>query len=170
MTGNVSTYEGWVDNNWDTSDYYPYSCPTTGPPPLSWTNTSADLDLTCTTRTRPHRLTRTTTIPSLYRPTHLISVEQQFTTMLRLQRERRLLQPTIGLANLSSSPAYNQNDANSGETQGMTCPPHSPLLTRMGHTTAGIDTSDNYDFYSVQVPSSVAIEESFWNVPQTTSI
>ena len=47
MSGNLSTFEGWVDNNWDISDYYSVFVPNnwTTWASLSWTNTSADLDL-----------------------------------------------------------------------------------------------------------------------------
>ena len=41
MSGNLTTFEGWVDNNWDTSDYYSVFVPNnwTTWASLSWTNT-----------------------------------------------------------------------------------------------------------------------------------
>ena len=47
MTGNTTTFEGWVDENWDETDYYSLYAPAnwTSWASLSWSNTSADLDL-----------------------------------------------------------------------------------------------------------------------------
>ena len=168
MSGNLSTFEGWVDNNWDTSDYYSVFVPNnwTTWASLSWTNTSADLDLYL------YDSNQNTLSYSYYDNPETVSANSStvggttvYYNVYAYSGNDVYYNLSIGLANLSSSPAYNQNDANSGGDAGDDVSTALALANQNGTYYGWVsDTSDNYDFYSLQVPSSVAIEvELSWN-------
>ena len=168
MTGNTTTFEGWVDDNWDSQDYYSVYVPTnwTSWASLSWSNTSADLDLYL------YDSNQTTLAYSLsYNPESVsgnsssIGGTTIYYNVVGYSGNDVYYNLTIGLANLSDSPAFNQNDANSGGDAGDDFSTAFGLPNGNGTYYGWIsDTADNNDIYSVQIPSGYAIQSNLsWN-------
>ena len=168
MTGNSSTFEGWADTNWDSDDYYSVYVPNnwTSWASLSWANTSADMDLylydssqslvTYSYNDNPEIVSGNST------PVGGTRIYYRVVAYTGNDLPYNL---TIGIANLSDSPAFNQNDAYSGGDAGDNL--SSPLsLPNQNGTYYGwvSDSWDNNDFYSVEIPSGYAIEANLsWN-------
>jgi len=168
MTGNQSTFTGWVDESWDSTDYYSVDIPAnwTTWASLSWGNSSADLDLYLYSSTgstidsgagfdNPEMASGNSSSVGGTTVYYRVYTYSGYDVYYNL---------TISLANLSNTPAYNQNDANSGGDAG---DDFSDALNLTGNGTYFgwiSDTSDNNDVYAVQIPSGHAIEASLsWN-------
>ncbi len=169
LTGLQSTFPGWADENWDSADYYSLYIPENWSSwaSLSWVNSSADLDLYLYDSSG-------NSIDSSAGLSNPEEVSANSSSLGNSTIFYRVLcysgiavdyNLTIGLVNLSSSPAFNQNDANSGGDAGDDFSTALALPSVNGTYYGFVsDSSDNYDIYSVQVPSSVAIEvELSWN-------
>jgi len=168
MTSNTTTFEGWVDNNWDSSDYYSVFVPTnwTSWASLSWLNTSADLDLYL------YDSNQTTLAYSYFDNPETVSGNSSsisgttiYYNVVAYSGNDLYYNLTIGFANLSDSPAFNQNDANSGGDAGDDFSTALGLPNDNGTYYGWISESlDTDDFYSVQIPSGYAIEVNLsWN-------
>jgi len=168
MTSNTTTFEGWVDNNWDSSDYYSVFVPTnwTSWASLSWLNTSADLDLYL------YDSNQTTLAYSYFDNPETVSGNSSsisgttiYYNVVAYSGNDLYYNLTIGIANLSDSPAFNQNDANSGGDAGDDFSTALGLPNDNGTYYGWISESlDTDDIYSVQIPSGYAIEVNLsWN-------
>ena len=168
MTSNTTTFEGWVDNNWDSSDYYSVFVPTnwTSWASLSWLNTSADLDLYL------YDSNQTTLAYSYFDNPETVSGNSSsisgttiYYNVVAYSGNDLYYNLTIGFANLSDSPAFNQNDANSGGDAGDDFSTALGLPNDNGTYYGWISESlDTDDIYSVQIPSGYAIEVNLsWN-------
>jgi hypothetical protein len=168
MTSNTTTFEGWVDNNWDSNDYYSVFVPTnwTSWASLSWLNTSADLDLYL------YDSNQTTLAYSYFDNPETVSGNSSsisgttiYYNVVAYSGNDLYYNLTIGFANLSDSPAFNQNDANSGGDAGDDFSTALGLPNDNGTYYGWISESlDIDDFYSVQIPSGYAIEVNLsWN-------
>ena len=168
MTSNTTTFEGWVDNNWDSSDYYSVFVPTnwTSWASLSWSNTSADLDLFL------YDSNQTTLAYSYFDNPETVSGNSSsiggttiYYNVAAFSGNDLYYNLTIGIANLSDSPAFNQNDANSGGDAGDDFSTALGLPNDNGTYYGWISESlDNNDIYSLQIPSGYAIEANLsWN-------
>ena len=168
MTSNTTTFEGWVDNNWDSSDYYSVFVPTnwTSWASLSWLNTSADLDLYL------YDSNQTTLAYSYFDNPETVSGNSSsisgstiYYNVAAYTGNDVYYNLTIGLVNLSDSPAYNQNDANSGGDAGNVFSAALGLASNNSTYYGWIsDSSDNDDIYSLQIPSGYAIAVNLsWN-------
>jgi len=170
MTSNTTTFEGWVDENWDANDYYSVFVPTnwTSWASLSWSNSSADLDLYLYDSNQnnidysyfdnPETVSGNST--SIGGTTVYYNVVAYSGTDLYYNL-------TIGMVNLSDSPAFNQNDANSGGDAGDDFSDALILLANNSTSTYYgwiSDSSDNDDIFSVSIPSGYAITADLsWN-------
>ena len=121
MTSNTTTFEGWVDENWDSNDYYSVFVPTnwTSWASLSWSNTSADLDLYL------YDSNQNTIDYSYFDNPETVSGNSTaiggttvYYNVVAYSGTDLYYNLTIGMVNLSDSPAFNQNDANSGGDAG----------------------------------------------------
>jgi len=172
MTGNQSTFSGWVDENWDSTDYYSVDVPAnwTSWASLSWGNSSADLDLYLYSSSgsildsgagydNPETASGNSSSVGGSTVYYRVNDYSGFDVYYNL---------TISLANLSDTPAYNQNDANSGGDAG------NDFATALNLTMANqtnstfhgwiSDSSDYNDYYAIQVPPSYAIQVNLsWN-------
>ena len=168
MTGNSTTLEGWVDENWDETDYYSVYVPSnwTSWASLSWSNTSADLDLYLYSSSGSILDSGTSTISNPEEVSGNASSVGGSTIYYRVIDYSGMdvyYNLTINIANLSDSPAFNQNDANSGGDAGNDFASALALPDGNGSYSGWIsDTSDYNDIYSVQVPSGLAIEAELW--------
>ena len=172
-TGNQSTFSGWADETWDENDYYSITVPTnwTSWASLSWVNSnnsSADLDLylydsqgnsidsSASSFTNPEEVSGNAS--SIGGTTIYYRVLVYSGTAVDYNL-------TIGIGNLSDSPAFNQNDANSGGDAGDDFAGATGLPANNSTYYGWIsDSLDNYDIYSVPIPSGYAIEaELTWN-------
>ena len=122
ITGLQSTFPGWADENWDSADYYSLYIPENWSSwaSLSWVNSSADLDLylydssgnsidSSAGLNNPEEVSANSSS---------IGNSTIFYRVLCYSGIAVDYNLTIGLVNLSSSPAFNQNDANSGGDAG----------------------------------------------------
>ncbi len=165
-----ATYDGWADYTWDANDYYAVDVPTnwTTWASLDW-NSSADLlDLFM------YDSSGTQIDYSLFETPEEVSgngsAVSGTTVYYRVQAWDSAASfainytLTINFANLSDTPAFNQNDADSGGDAG------NDFATALNLSGNGTyygwisDTADINDVYAVQVPPFSAIEASLsWN-------
>ncbi len=168
MTTNTTTFEGWVDENWDSNDYYSVFVPTnwTSWASLSWSNTSADLDLYL------YDSNQSTIAYSYYDNPETVSANSTtiggttvYYNVVPYSGTDVYYNLTIGIANLSDSPAFNQNDANSGGDAGDDFTTSLALQSNNSTYYGWIsDSADTNDIYGLQIPSGYAIEASLaWN-------
>ena len=173
MSGNVTTFQGWVDNNWDQYDYYSIDVPVnwTSWASVSWNNSSADLDLALYSSSGSlldYSTSSTSNPEEVSGNSSSIGGETIYYRIRSYSGSDVDYNLTIGLANLSDSPAYNQNDAYSGGDAGnnLSSALGLPINNQTQATFHGwiSDEADNLDYYSVQVPLEYAIEADLsWN-------
>ena len=164
-----ANYSGWVDYTWDANDYYAVDVPAnwTTWASLDWNNSADLLDLFLYSSSgsaidsslfdNPEEVTGNGSAVSgttvYYRVQAWTSNAASINYTL-----------TINFANLSDTPAFNQNDANSGGDAGND---FATALNLSGNGTYHgwiSDSADVNDIYAVQVPPMYAIEaELFWN-------
>ena len=164
-----ANYSGWVDYTWDANDYYAVDVPAnwTTWASLDWNNSADLLDLFL------YSSSGSAIDSSLFENPEEVSGNGSSvsgtTVYYRVQAWTSNAASinytlTINFANLSDTPAFNQNDANSGGDAG------NDFATALNLSGNGTyygwisDTADNNDLYAVQVPPMYAIEaELFWN-------
>jgi hypothetical protein len=164
-----ANYSGWVDYTWDANDYYAVDVPTnwTTWASLDW-NSSADLlDLFL------YDSSGTQIDYSLFESPEEVSgngsAVSGSTVYYRVQAWTSSAASidytlTINFANLSDTPAFNQDDANSGGDAGNDFPDALNLSGNGTYHGWISETADINDIYAVQVPPFYAIEASLsWN-------
>ncbi len=164
-----ANYSGWVDYTWDANDYYAVDVPTnwTTWASMDW-NSSADLlDLFL------YDSSGTQIDYSLFENPEEVtgngSAVSGTTVYYRVQAWTSGAASidytlTINFANLSDTPAFNQNDANSGGDAGNDFPDALNLSGNGTYFGWISETADTLDVYAVQVPPFYAIEASLsWN-------
>ena len=170
LTGNSTTFQGWVDDNWDDNDYFAVDVPAnwTSWASVSWNNSSADLDMymySASGSTLDYSATTTSNPEEVSGNSSSIGGTTIYYRITAYSGSDLDYNLTIGIANLSDSPAFNQNDANSGGDAGDDFATSLSLPSNNSTYYGWIsDSSDNNDIYSVQIPSGYAIEaELSWN-------
>jgi len=168
ITGNSSTFGGWADNNWDSNDYYSVFVPAnwTSWASLSWTNTSADMDLYLYDSSNSIISYSYNDNPEVVSGnSSSIGGSTIYYRVVAYTGNDLYYNLTIELGNLSDSPAFNQNDANSGGDAGDDFSSALALPNDNGTYHGWIsDSWDNNDFYSIQIPSGFSIDASLvWN-------
>ena len=164
-----ANYSGWVDYTWDANDFYAVDVPAnwTTWASLDWNNSADLLDLFL------YSSSGSAIDSSLYDNPEEVSgngsAVSGTTVYYRVQAWTSSAASinytlTINFANLSDTPAFNQNDANSGGDAGNDFA--TPVNLSGNDTYYGwiSDSQDSADFYAVDVPFSYAIEaELQWN-------
>ena len=170
MSGNTTTFQGWVDENWDENDYFAIDVPMnwTSWASVSWNNSSADLDLymySSSGSSLDYSASSFDNPEEVSGNSSSIGGTTIYYRVLVYSGSDVDYNLTIGIANLSASPAYNQNDANSGGDAGDVFS-DALVLSANNSTYYGwiSDSSDNDDIYSVSIPSGFAITADLsWN-------
>ena len=170
MSGNTTTFQGWVDENWDENDYFAIDVPMnwTSWASVSWNNSSADLDLymySSSGSSLDYSASSFDNPEEVSGNSSSIGGTTIYYRVLVYSGSGVDYNLTIGIANLSASPAYNQNDANSGGDAGDVFS-DALVLSANNSTYYGwiSDSSDNDDIYSVSIPSGFAITADLsWN-------
>ena len=168
MSGNSTTFSGWVDYTYDSDDYYSVFVPSnwTSWATLQWNNSSADmLDLFLYDSSNsmldysyydnPESVSGNSS--SIGGSTVHYRVEAWTSTSLNVSYTM-----SIYIANLSSLPGFNQNDANSGGDAGDDFTSALSLLGNGSYEGWISDSSDGNDIYSVQVPYGMGVEAELW--------
>ncbi|MBJ29463.1 MAG: hypothetical protein CMB61_05360 [Euryarchaeota archaeon] len=168
MTGNTTTIPGWVDETWDDYDFYSIAVPSnwTTWASISWNNSSADLDLVLYDSNQSTLDSSWSSNPeSVSGNSSAIGGTTVYYRVSAWSGTDVSYNLTIGMGNLSDSPAYNQNDANSGGDVGNDIASSFALPIDNGSYGGWIsDSMDSNDFFSVQVPSGYAIQANLsWN-------
>ena len=166
-TGNSTTISGWVDETWDENDYYSVAIPSnyTTWASLSWGNSSDDLDLYLYSSSGGILDSSTSSINNPEDVSANASTVGGTTVYYRVIDYSGVgvyYNLTIGMADMSTLPAYNQDDANTGGDAGDGFS-SATYLTGNGSYEGWIsDTSDTNDLYEVEVPTGQAIEVELW--------
>ena len=166
LPSNASTFHGWIDDTWDGTDFYSVQVPAnwTSWASLSWNNSSTDLDLYL------YDSGQSLIDYSYYDNPELVSGNTSTiggtTIFYRVEAYSGATATnytlSIFLANLSDTPAYNQNDAYSGGDAGNDF--SSALNLNITNQTQSTfhgwisDSSDYNDYYAVHVPPTYAIQ------------
>ena len=162
-----ATHFGYADNTYDEYDWYNVSVPLnhTIEASLSWNDTSADLDL--------HLFDQNGSYLDYsydYNPENVSSGTElvggtNVSLLVRAWASGDNYSLTIYFQNISSAPAFNQNDANSSTDAGNTFSSALSLPPSNGTYYGWIsDGSDTDDIYQVNVPEGKAIQANLsWN-------
>jgi len=173
-----ASYDGWVDYTWDSNDYYAVEVPAnwTTWASLEWNSSSDLLDLFL------YSSSGSAIDSSLYDNPETVSgngsAVSGTTVYYRVQAwtsSASSMNYTLDIhfVNLSDTPAFNQNDANSGGDAGNDFA-SATHLSGNGNFSQGpqsftyfgwiSDSADQVDYYAVEIPSGHAIEADLsWN-------
>ena len=159
------TYFGWASDNGDDWDVYSVQVPDMFgiDAALSWNTSSNDFDFGLFDELRTQIDASFTSNPETIGSTDVSNTTVYIVVQATTGEED--YEFTVILTNLSSTPAFNQNDANSGGDAGNGFPDALPLPATNGtyHGWAS-DSNDSWDVYSVQVPYMQGIEAQLtWN-------
>ena len=163
-------YTGWASSNWDTEDWYRITIPVNHTiwADVSWTNTSADLDLYM------YDSTGLTTIDYAAGSANPEMVSANGTSVggadillrVRAYSGDSNYTMSIGMENVTGVPTSgNQNDANTGGDAG----DNTTYATDLPQTNATwwgwiSNSDDRYDYYRINITGDYAIQASLdWN-------